>query len=215
MGGEGGEASVSVALNGGRTYVVDFAGASADVVKEIAFDDLPAGPGEIAIEVEGSKAIQYQVNTEYVLPWAAVERVPSGRAGGDQPVNIDVVYDRQDLRVNDTVGVTARIEVGVRGTIGTLLVDLGIPPGFAPLTADLDDLVATKTVDRYELTGRQIIFYLTNVSAGDVIELTYRLQARYPIRAQTPASMAYDYYTPDQQATEPPQRVTVILGTPD
>jgi uncharacterized protein YfaS (alpha-2-macroglobulin family) len=210
-GGEGGDASVAIALNGGRTFVVDFAGASTDVVKEITFDDLTTGPGEITIEVEGSKAIQYQVNTEYVLPWADVKTAPPG----DQAVAIDVTYDRHDLRVNDTVRVNARIMSVAAGTIGTLLVDVGIPPGFVPLTDDLDELVAAETVDRYELTGRQIIFYLTNVSGGEVIDLPYRLQARYPIRAQTPPSTAYDYYTPNQQDTEPPQRVTVILGTPN
>ena len=211
LGGEDGEASVTVALDGGRTYQVEFAGVSTDVVKEVTFDDLAAGPGEIAIEIEGPKAIQYQVNTEYVLPWADVE----ASADGVQPVSIDVTYDRHEMQLNDTVGVTARVEVATPGTVGTLLVDLGVPPGFTPLTSDLDALVAAKTVDRYEVTGRQIIFYLTNVARGEVRELHYRLLARYPIRGQTPPSTAYDYYAPDQSATEPPQRVTVTLGTPD
>ena len=117
--------------------------------------------------------------------------------------------------MNDTVGVTARIAVMTDKAIGTLLVDLGVPPGFAPLTTDLDALVEDGTVDRYELTGRQIVLYLTNVAGGDVREVHYRLQARYPIRGQTPPSAAYDYYAPDQSATDPPQRVTVILGTPE
>ena len=39
--------------------------------------------------------------------------------------------------------------------------------------------------------------------------------ARYPIRAQTPASQVFDYYAPDQGSVEPPRRVIVELGTPD
>jgi hypothetical protein len=44
--------------------------------------------------------------------------------------------------------------------------------------------------------------------------LSYRLQARYPIRAQTPPSVAYDYYTPAQRDGDAPQRISVTLGTP-
>jgi uncharacterized protein YfaS (alpha-2-macroglobulin family) len=95
-----------------------------------------------------------------------------------------------------------------------LIVDLGVPPGFTPLTADLDALAANGQIERYELTGRQIILYLTNVPSGQVYDFTYRLQARFPIRAQTPNSTVYDYYTPEQQATEAPQRIVVTLGTP-
>jgi hypothetical protein len=97
---------------------------------------------------------------------------------------------------------------------GTLLVDLGLPPGFRPLTEDLDGLVAQGLIARYELTGRQILVYMTNVPSGQVYRLPYRLQARFPIRAQTPSSQAYDYYTPEKQDTATPQRIVVELGTP-
>ena len=83
------------------------------------------------------------------------------------------------------------------------------------MTADLDALVEERIIDRYELTGRQIVLYLTNVRSGEAISIAYRLQARYPVRAQTPASQVFDYYAPDQEGVEPPQRIIVTLGTPD
>ncbi|RIK34550.1 MAG: hypothetical protein DCC55_32920, partial [Chloroflexi bacterium] len=59
------------------------------------------------------------------------------------------------------------------------------------------------------------IFYLADVPGGEVVTLNYRLVARFPIRAQTPSSQAYDYYTPDNQGVSTPQRILVKLGTPE
>ena len=70
------------------------------------------------------------------------------------------------------------------------------------------------TIDRYELTGHQVLLYVTNMAAGKVYTFEYRLQARYPLTVQAPASRVYDYYAPDQQASVPPQRIRVTLGTP-
>ena len=129
-------------------------------------------------------------------------------------MRIDVTYDRTELEVNDLLGVRAEVELLTPGEAGTVIVDLGIPPGFAPVMDDLQALVAAGQVERYELTGRQIILYLRDVRSGEVYSFNYRLQARYPVQAQTMPSQVYDYYAPDQRAAEPPQRITVTLGTP-
>jgi hypothetical protein len=214
--GEAGSAQVTVTLTDAsgetRAATVTVDDSNGDVVQQVDFDGVVGGDGaaQVAIVVDGERSLNYQVVTSYYLPWEAV-------AAGDEPeeaVRVDVHYDRTELAVNDLVQVEAEVELLAAGQAGTLLVDLGIPPGFAPLTADLDRLVEDGTVDRYELTGRQIIFYLTDVASGDPYFLTYRLQARYPIRAQTPGSHAYDYYAPDQGGVAQPQRIIVTLGTP-
>ena len=213
-GGEGGSATVTVSLAGSRERVLEIDDSNSDVVQQVTFDDISGEPGELLIAMEGDRAIQYQVITSYYLPWPGPTSTPT-TPSVPQGVRIDVSYDRTELSVNDIVQVTAEVEVLTEGVAGTLLVDLGIPPGFTPLTADLDGLVSDGLIERYELTGRQIIFYLTNVPSGEVKQLPYRLQARFPIRAQAPASTVYDYYTPEQRATEAPQRIVVTLGTPN
>ena len=213
LGGEGGSATVTITLDGERPRTITIDDSNDDVVQQVTFDYIGSEPLELAIEMEGERAIQYQVSTDYYPPWGGPTSTPSA-TGGPQGVLIDVGYDRTELAVNDIVQVTAEVELLSEGVAGTLLVDLGIPPGFTPLTADLDDLVETGVIERYELTGRQIIFYMTDVSSGEIFTLTYRLQARFPIRAQTPSSSAYDYYVPEQRATEAPQRIIVTLGTP-
>jgi hypothetical protein len=192
-----------------QTLSVD--ASNADVVQQVAFTDVPPG-AVLALAVEGERQLQYQVVSDFYLPWA--EAMASAAVAVDQPMRIDVTYDRTELEVNDLLGVRAEVELLTPGEAGTVIVDLGIPPGFVPVTEDLQALVDSGQVQRYELTGRQIILYLTNVRSGEVYSFNYRLLARYPLQAQTAPSQVYDYYTPDQRASEPPQRITVTLGTP-
>jgi CD109 antigen len=168
----------------------------------------------VVIQVEGERSLQYQVVTDYYAPWSGTT-ANMGAQPQAETMRIDVRYDRTELAVNDTVNVTAEVELLGGADTGMLLVDLGIPPGFSPITGDLDVLVAAGRIDRYELTARQIILYLTDVSGGEVVTVNYRLFARFPIRAQTPSSQAYDYYTPSDQGTSTPQRILVKLGTPE
>lgn len=213
--GEGGEATVTVTLvdpDGRlRSRVLTIDDSNADVVQQVAFDNIDSTGHELEITVDGERTLHYQVVTRYALPWSEVAVAPESA----EPMLVRVEYDRTELTVNETVQAVATVELLRPGMAGTVLVDLGIPPGFAPIAADLDALVKERQIDRYELTGRQIILYLTNVRSGEQLRLPYRLQAKYPIRAQTPASQVFDYYAPDQGSVEPPQRITVTLGTPE
>ena len=210
LGGEGGDAAVTITLNGSRTQTMTINAENANVMQQISLDDLRNDANELALTVDGKRALQYQVITEYYLPWSAVPPVAQDK----QAMRVDVQYDRTELQVNDKVNVTAQVTLLQPGVANTVLVDLGIPPGFSPIREELDQLVEQKVVSRYELTGRQIILYMTNVPSGQVYTLHYGLQARFPIKAQTPSSTAYNYYTPDQQDTQAPQRIVVKLGTP-
>ena len=87
------------------------------------------------------------------------------------------------------------------------------------MAEDLNTLVATSTdrspdseqatIERYELTGRQILVYIGKLSQEQPLSFSYRLQAKYPLEAQTPASTAYDYYNPDVAGEAQPQLLVV------
>lgn len=183
---------------------------NADLVHQMAFEGGKNETAELEITVKGDCALFYQVMTSSYIPWDLVSEPPAV----EQPMRVSVVYDRTELTANETVQATATVELLRAGRAGTVLVDLGIPPGFEPLTEDLDALVKESKIDRYELTGRQIILYRTDVASGRPLEFSYRLRALYPVRAQTTASRVFDYSTPDQGDVEPPQRIIVELGTP-
>ena len=212
--GQGRNATITVTLideNGEtRTETILVDERNRDVVQQVVFEGLTGTANDLRFTVDGDDGLQYQVLTSYYAPWPEQALEPPS----DQPMRVSVTYDRTELAVNDTVQAQAEVELLAPGRAGTVVVDLGIPPGFAPVTADLDALVEAGQIERYELTGRQIILYLTDVENGRLYTLPYRLQAKYPIRAQTPASQVYDYYAPDQRATDVPQRIVVTLGTP-
>jgi len=47
------------------------------------------------------------------------------------------------------------------------------------------------------LTPTQAILYFDSIAPGDGIRLSFGLRAKYPIRASTFASRAYEYYDPE------------------
>lgn len=204
-----GPATVRVSLNKEQTqeFVIDQS--NADVVHLVSFDQgfSPTGANRVQLEVEaeGAPGLMYQVTTGYYLPWDQVPPTPAA----EEPVAIDVSYDRTSLAVNDTVAVNVSVELQKSGVVKMLLVDLGLPPGFTVLSEDLSRLVEQGVIARYELTGRQVIIYLEDFASGQPLQFSYRLRARFPLRAQTPPSAAYDYYNPGQTVLQTPHEMVV------
>ncbi len=210
--GEAAEATVTVSLNGEATDPVRVTPETFDVVQLITFSDRPfEGENRVEIAVEGEGDLMYQVTAEYYLPWEFVAEEPG------EVVTIDVAYDRTDLAMNDEVNVSVKVALNEPNLVANMmLVDLGIPPGFDVLAEDLNRLVEEGLykeegvrLSRFDLTGRQIILYLEDLAYGEPFAFTFRLRAKYPMKAQAPASVAYDYYNPDVRAIARPQAVTV------
>jgi len=190
-----GQAKIQVSLNNELTQEILIDETNADVVHLVTFDSgfSPIGDDQIQIDVEGGGNLMYQVTTRYYLPWDQVPPTPPD----EEPITIDLSYDRTELAINDVVTVDVRVQLHKKGVVKLALIDLGVPPGFTPLTEDLSLLVERGFIARYELTGRQVIIYLEDLSSEAPLTFNYRLRARFPMRAQTPPSSAYDYYNPE------------------
>jgi hypothetical protein len=199
-------ATVRVSLNGAQTQEIVIDQANADVVHLVAFDQgfAPSG-NQVQIELSGGGNLMYQVLTRYYLPWDKVPPTPEGQ----ELITIDLAYDRTSLAVNDTVTVSVQVKLNREGVVRMALVDLGVPPGFSVQAEDLDRLVENKAIARYELTGRQIIVYLEDFSSATPLQFSYRLRARFPMRAQTPPTVGYDYYNPTALTVRAPLEVQV------
>ncbi len=221
-GAENVNATATVTLNGGQTKTVTVTPETFDVVQTVVFDDVPLGrENTVEIALTGQGNLMYQVAGSYYLPWDKLPLYPELMGEGKELVSIDVRYDRAELAVNDTVGVNVVVTLNEEGaTADSAIVDLGLPPGFSVETEDLAQLVARfqdtpadyayAKIERYELTGRQIILYVSDLKSGQPLEFSYRLRANFPLRAQTPASAAYDYYNPTVTGEKSPQTLTVV-----
>ncbi len=218
-GAENVDATVTVSLNGGQSRTIEVSPENFDVVQLVSFDDVRLGDNDVSIEVAGEGNLMYQITNSYYLPWDKLALYPEV-SNEEELVTIDVEYDRTELVVDDTVNVKVTVSLNEPGARAEwALIDLGIPPGFSVMAEDLNTLVAVSsdrpldsdqaTIERYELTGRQILVYIGKLSAEQPLSFSYRLQAKYPLEAQTPASTAYDYYNPDVAGEAQPQLLVV------
>ena len=109
---------------------------------------------------------------------------------------------------------------GYDARTNTVMVDLGIPPGFELLSEDLQKMVEKSAgeksageksgrLEKFSMTATQAILYFDSIAPRDSFEVRYRLRAKYPIHAQTFASRVYEYYDPNINATAKPVRFEV------
>lgn len=203
---EGNDGIVTVLVNGKEAGKVKFDEKNSDVMQLLDVSEfVQHGENKIELTTTGKVDALYQVVARQYLPWALVADEPKK----DQPLEILYTFDRTDLKVDDTVTAKVKVTFKGEGTTGMVLMDLGVPPGFTPLTGDLDELVGSRVISRYDLTGRLVICYIDKLDRNKPVEFSYRLKAKYPIRAKVPRTQAYDYYTPTTRDVAKGQEVIV------
>ncbi len=161
----------------------------------------------VEIRFEGKGGLAYQVVGTYFLPW---DQRPA-----NEPLSIDVAYDRTHLAQDDIATATATVKNNLPKSANMVMVDLGIPPGFDLLSEDLQTFVEktaglkTGRLEKFSLTATQAILYFNSIAPGDTVTLHFRLRAKYPIRARTFRSRVYEYYDPDVSSIARPVQLEV------
>jgi hypothetical protein len=64
-------------------------------------------------------------------------------------------------------------------------------------------------LEKFSLTATQAILYFNALGAGQTVTFSFRLRAKYPIRARTFESKVYEYYEPEIKATVQPIELEV------
>ncbi len=176
----------------------------ADVLQIV---DLTAGvrPGEnsVSVETSGETNSMMQIVARYWLPWNRVEPQKA------KPLEVAVSYDRTKLAKNDVL--TANVSLAYRGERPTFMIvlDLGIPPGFAVDPKPFERMVEEKRIDKFSLTAKQITLYFGTIEPGRSVGFAYGLRAKFPLKAKTPPTVAYEYYAPDRRDEVAPVEVEV------
>jgi uncharacterized protein YfaS (alpha-2-macroglobulin family) len=161
------------------------------------------GDNKVSLTFDGEGGVMYQVVTRYYMPWKNIEQPKQ------ELLSIDVKYDKTALVQEDIVTANVTIKNNAAVEAKMVMVDLGIPPGFEVQQNTLWDLVEMKKVQRFETTGRQIILYMETVKAGEALEFSYKMQAKFVIKAKTPKSAVYQYYNPEKRAESRPIDIEV------
>jgi uncharacterized protein YfaS (alpha-2-macroglobulin family) len=206
---EPGPATVRVFIHEELIQTLDIDAATSDVLRLV---DLGAqtvvgdNPVRIEIETAEGSSYMYQIVHRYYVPWA-----DSGQGQPSQgPLSIDVSYDKTTLAVDDTVQVTVTITNNVPGSVQKMvLADIGLPPAFDLVTAELSAAVESGSLQRYEVAGRQLVLYIEAIGAQEPYIITYQLVAKYPMNGMSGEAEVHPYYEPSKSSQQPSTELEV------
>jgi hypothetical protein len=174
-----------------KTLLAQFT-VDADNFDVLQIAELPIGT-DIELNAAGSGEVRFQLVRRFNV-FLADQIIENN-------MTLQVTYDANHVEVDDIVNVTAVVRyMGPPGSSGMMIVDVGVPTGFAPVSESLDDLAEAGTVSKAEVAGRKVIFYVDGLSSGEQRSFTFQVKARFPVRAVIPDSKAYLYYEPHVRA---------------
>src|SRR5579864_2529628 len=197
-----------VLLNGKPAEKLELTPDNKDLLHQFVFKGMDSKE-RVRVErrFEGKGGLAYQVVGSYFLPW--------DKQADNEPLSIEVGYDRTHLSQDDIATATATIKNNLPKPANMVMVDLGIPPGFDLLSEDLqayqEKSAGKKSgrLEKFSLTATQAILYFDSFAAGDTVTLRFRLRARYPMRARTFQSRVYEYYDPAVSSLARPVQLEV------
>jgi uncharacterized protein YfaS (alpha-2-macroglobulin family) len=200
--------TLEVSLNGKPVQELELTPENSDLLHQFVFKASELqGNNAVGIRFDGKGGLAYQVVGSYFLPWDAKP--------ANEPLSIDVAYDRSLLAQDDVATATATVRNNLSKAANMVMVDLGIPPGFDLLSEDLQTYqeksagLKSGRLQKFSLTATQAILYFDSFAAGDTVKLSFRLRAKYPIRARTFPSRVYEYYEPEVNAVARPVQLEV------
>jgi len=200
--------SVEISLNGKTVEQLTLTPENSDLLHQFVLKDIDSrGPNRVDIRFAGKGSLAYQVVGRYFVPW--------DRRTAGEPLSIDVTYDRTQLVQDDIATAMATVTNNLGKAANMVMVDLGIPPGFELLSEDLQSFQESSAgrvsgcLEKFSLTATQAMLYFNSIAAGDKVTLRFRVRAKYPIRARTFASRAYEYYDPEVNSVARPVQLEV------
>jgi uncharacterized protein YfaS (alpha-2-macroglobulin family) len=198
------DATVAITVNGKQAGSFRISQENYEVVRQVdAKELLSEGTNDVRIALSGKGTALYQIVAKYYMPWKLV------RPPEEELLSISVDYDRKQLATDDMLTEKVRVVNNAPLSAEMVVVDLGVPPGFEVQAEDLYNMVEHKKIQKFTIAARQIIIYLDKLVSRTPLELTYRLRAKSPIKAATPASTVYRYYNPEIKATAQPVNLEV------
>jgi hypothetical protein len=143
-----------------------------------------------------------QTIASHYLSWRDVQ--PERSSG----VSLDYKCDKAAAAIMTEINCSVEAGRSGNGGHGMLLAEIGIPPGADVNRESLQRAMETDGgVSRYEILPDRVVVYLWPRSGGSKFNFSFR--PRYGIDAQTPPSMAYDYYNPEARTTVAPLRFAI------
>jgi uncharacterized protein YfaS (alpha-2-macroglobulin family) len=199
---------VRLELNGKTIRTLDILADQAEVMQRINLsDELSTGTQQLRLVDETGTNVGYQVSFQYHMPAGPPNQTASDQQGA--PLAIDVSYEDQELRVNQTVETTATVRNRSNEPLPMVLIDLPVPAGFQVEQRELKRMVESGKIARFEVKPRSVTVYLRGLRANKRLTLNYSLRPTMPVEATAPPAHVYEYYQPDREAYGESTKLTV------
>jgi CD109 antigen len=149
--------------------------------------ELPIDQGPLELRAAGVGSVSYQ--------WVQRYHIPGQHLPPSRNLLLDVAYQTDHVEVDDVIDVEVSLEyTGLKDKTGMVILDVGVPTGFEPLVESLNELVSREVVQRAEVAGRKVIFYIESLSRNEAYGFVFQIRALYPVRSKGVTSSAYEYY---------------------
>jgi len=202
-GTQGAVGSLSVSVDGVPNQTLALTSDQSDVMTRIDLSSLATnGSHAVKLDFTGTGKVSYNLVSGYNLAWADAPNDATG------PLSIHVDYDKTSLFVNDTVTATVKVANNEAVTQNMVLVTLGIAPGFTVNTDALQQYLTSGAISKFEVTGQQLILYVTALAPKATLTVRYALQATMPVTAVDGGAEARLYYQPELRARSAAQQLT-------
>ncbi len=168
---------------------------------------LPISGSHFELRSSGAGSVSFQLAQRFNLP---AELLPPSRN-----MVLEVSYRADHIEVDDIVDVVVNLQYnGEKERTGMVIVDIGIPTGFSAVMSSLRTLTESELIQRAEVAGRKVIFYIDGLNQGEAHSFTFQIVALFPVRAEGPISTAYEYYDASVQAFDRQEAVAVEAPRP-
>ena len=201
------DTTVTIKVNGEAVQPLTITEETGDVFHLVSLTDLVrSGENQVQLTVDNDSLLAYQLVGVHYLPRGDVEEPKA-----EKLLQIASNYGKRELSVDDLLTVKVILRYNRPENAPMTLVDLGVPPGFEIDQESFRDLVTTGVLTKYEAKGPQVSLYFDKIpGGGKPTKFEYRLRAVYPVKAQAPASVAYQYYEPEVRDQTEVETLTVV-----
>ncbi|WP_232293769.1 MG2 domain-containing protein [Stigmatella aurantiaca] len=185
--------SVRVYVNGQPVgSAIPFTAASQEALKLPDVSELLA-PGERKLELrmEGGSQLPYSMEVVYhaLVPASSPET----------QLTLEVALAKGALTEGEPTEARVTVSNKTDETLPTAVAIFGVPGGLEVRHDQLKELVKQKTVDSYEVIGRDVVLYWRGVEPRKRLSVPLSLIAAVPGTYTGPASRAYLYYTDEHK----------------
>uniref|UniRef100_A0A224YT51 Gov platelet alloantigens n=1 Tax=Rhipicephalus zambeziensis TaxID=60191 RepID=A0A224YT51_9ACAR len=169
--------------------------------------EIPEFKDKVFVSVKGSGTATMYFVTSYHAPATGADLLCEFKLDVDfrqNKVDINQVLKNPDnKKLKETYGMKVCARSLKDNVKGMAILDVGLMTGFKPITADLDKLVQSRIVDKYEYSQRSVVFYLQTIPADRDVCVEFGLDQEFAVgKLQSSSVKAYAYYDPDISCTK-------------